>query len=273
MSEHLSTVTLSALVDGELSCEQLADAQAHLAECSACTSNALGQSLLKSASARAGRRYMLPAQLETRLSAIAKHENVTGKVAPPRSQSSGKNLPRFAALAAALTLLVGIGGITLLYRTSNRAAAVSAQSSALIAEVCDQHIATLAVNSPPQVISSDRHTVKPWFQGKLPFSFNLPENLPADTKLEGADLTYIHGQPAAQLLYSIGKHRVSVFVTQRTNVKAVFGQPRDHAGFHVAGFNTRDLDAIAVSDVDPGRLSGLVGLIFQAQDGVTSPSN
>ena len=137
----------------------------------------------------------------------------------------------------------------------------------------DQHIAALAANSPPEVLSSDRHTVKPWFQGKLPFSFNLPENLPADTKLEGADLTYIHGQPAAQLIYSIGKHRVSVFITQRTDMNEVFGPPRDHAGFHVAGFNTGDLDAIAVSDVDPGRLSGLVGQIFQAQAGITSPPN
>ena len=132
----------------------------------------------------------------------------------------------------------------------------------------DQHIATLAANSPPQVISSDRHTVKPWFQGKLPFSFNLPENLAADTKLEGADLTYVHGQPAAQLLYSIGKHRVSVFVMQRSDMKEVFGAPRDHAGFHVAGFSTHDLDSIAVSDVDPGRLAGLMGEIFQVQNGV-----
>jgi hypothetical protein len=62
-----------------------------------------------------------------------------------------------------------------------------------------------------------------------------------------------------------------VFVTQRTDSKVVIGPPSDHAGFHVAGFNTRDLDAIAVSDVDPGRLSGLVGLIFQAQNGVVHP--
>jgi hypothetical protein len=56
-------------------------------------------------------------------------------------------------------------------------------------------------------------------------------------------------------------------------MKVVFGPPRDRAGFHVAGFNTRDLDAIAVSDVDPGRLSGLVGLIFQAQSGGPQPAN
>ena len=65
----------------------------------------------------------------------------------------------------------------------------------------------------PEVISTDRHTVKPWFQGKLPFSFNLPDNLPADTILRGGDLTYLNGQPAALLLFTIHKHEVSVFLT------------------------------------------------------------
>jgi anti-sigma factor RsiW len=83
-----------------------------------------------------------------------------------------------------------------------------------VTEVADQHIARLAAGSPPQVISTDRHTVKPWFQGKLPFSFNLPDELPADAKLDGANLTYIRDQPGAQLLYSIGKHHVSAFVTE-----------------------------------------------------------
>jgi len=44
-----------------------------------------------------------------------------------------------------------------------------------IAELLDVHIATLASTNPVDVVSSDRHTVKPWFQGKLPFTFNLPE--------------------------------------------------------------------------------------------------
>ena len=130
-------------------------------------------------------------------------------------------------------------------------------------KVCDQHIATLAANQPPQVLSS-RHTVKPWFQGKLPFSFNLPDNLPGDTKLDGANLTYLHNRPVAQLLYSIGRHRVSVFVEEKS------ASPRDpmqtgHSGFHIAGFHTSDLEVIAVSDVDPARLASLVRAIEQVQ--------
>jgi anti-sigma factor RsiW len=165
-------------------------------------------------------------------------------------------------------LLLACGGILVFERNAHQDAVASSESAALVTEACDQHIATLAGNAPPQVISTDRHTVKPWFQGKIPFSFNLPENLPADTRLEGADLTYLHNQPAALLLYSIGKHRVSVFVLQRTIAGSVDVVSAEHAGFHVTAFSTAELDVLAVSDVDPVRLSGLVNAIEQVQDGV-----
>jgi anti-sigma factor RsiW len=268
MSEHISSLQLNALVDGELTRDEIALVKQHLDECARCTSQALAQSLLKAATKKAGLRYAPTGALEDRMAAIVKQHSSSSQRA---GQSDGGRLGLGLAAAAVMLLAVSIAGTAFWGRHPSEPAIASANRAALETEMIDQHIATLAANSPPEVISSDRHTVKPWFQGKLPFSFNLPENLPADTKLEGADLTYIHGQPAAQLLYSIGKHRVSVFVTQRTDSKVVIGPPSDHAGFHVAGFNTRDLDAIAVSDVDPGRLSGLVGLIFQAQNGVVHP--
>ena len=74
MSEHLSQITLSALADGELTAEQLASAQEHLSECPACTSKALYQTMLKTATARAGHRYALPTDLQQRLARIAAHQ-------------------------------------------------------------------------------------------------------------------------------------------------------------------------------------------------------
>jgi anti-sigma factor RsiW len=122
----------------------------------------------------------------------------------------------------------------------------------------------LAANQPPQVISSDRHTVKPWFQGKLPFSFNLPETLPADTTLDGANLAYLHNHPVAQLLFSVGRHRVSIFVEEKSG--GAMGPLRTaHDGFNVSGFETGDLEVLAVSDVDPTRLAALVSSLQAVQ--------
>jgi len=129
--------------------------------------------------------------------------------------------------------------------------------------VYDRHLATLAANAPPQVLSSDRHTVKPWFQGKLPFSFNLPETLSAGTTLDGANLTYIGGQPVAQLLLSVGKHRVSVFVEQRTGVSTVANSER--SGYHVRSARTAELELVAVSDLEADRLAELVATLKAAQ--------
>jgi len=64
------------------------------------------------------------------------------------------------------------------------------------------------------VVSSDRHTVKPWFQGKLPFTFNLPEMQTSPFKLIGGRLTYFQQSPGAQLLFEVGKHQISVFIFQ-----------------------------------------------------------
>jgi anti-sigma factor RsiW len=271
MTDHLTPGLLNALADGELSAEQLAGVHTHLAECASCTSNALAQSLLKSATARAGRRYTPPQQLHERMARLARQQSAPDEYSrPARRPASGFG---FSGWAVAAALLLVCASIFVYERHAHQTALISSESAALVSEACDQHIATLAANASPQVISTDRHTVKPWFQGKIPFSFNLPENLPADTKLEGANLTYFHNQPAALLLYSIGKHRVSVFVLQKTSSALSKGLTAEHSGFHVTSFTTHDLEVFAVSDVDPVRLSNLSSLIEQAQDGVSRQPN
>ena len=169
--------------------------------------------------------------------------------------------------ATAAVLLLLCGSTVLVQRERQKSEITSTEHAALVNEVFDQHVATLAGSAPPQVISSDRHTVKPWFQGKLPFSFNLPDNLPQDTTLDGANLTYLHDEPVAQLLYSIGRHRVSVFVRERAAGAGASQRSTQHSGFRVMDFSTDALDIVGVSDVDPVRLTELMGAIRQRQTG------
>ena len=82
----------------------------------------------------------------------------------------------------------------------------------LFSEVADLHVATLASSSPVDVVSTDRHTVKPWFQGRIPFAFNLPELQNTDFTLLGGRVTYLDQVPGAQLIYDIRKHHISVFI-------------------------------------------------------------
>lgn len=266
MNDHLSAVTLNALVDGQLAAEELRGAKEHLDHCPACTSEALEFALLKNAVARNGQRHSMPAGLEAKVrSQIAEHQTSATASSDAMGQRGTQRSMAFVGWAAAAALLLSVGSAVVEQRARiSDAAAI--QNASLAAEVVDQHVATLANSQPPQVLSSDRHTVKPWFQGKIPFSFNLPETLPQDTRLDGANLAYLHNHPVAQLLYSIGRHRVSVFVMERTNSPQA-PKAQEHEGYHLLAFSTGDLDAVAISDVDPARLVELVHLIAQAQGG------
>jgi anti-sigma factor RsiW len=261
MTDHLSPTMLNAVADGELSADQLATANEHLAGCSSCTASALQQSLLKSATARAGQRYTMPPELGERLASLARSQSDSPAL---RSGLSTSGIWSPGWIVAAVLLLV-FSSMMYVQRHTRKLEIASAEQAGLVTEVFDQHVAMLAGSLPPQVISTDRHTVKPWFQGKIPFSFNLPENLPGDTTLDGANLTYLHNEPVAQLLYSIGKHRVSVFVRQKHGASGASDLVTEHSGFHVMDFSAGDLDGIAVSDVDPARLNELMSLIKQAQ--------
>jgi anti-sigma factor RsiW len=269
LSDHLTSTVLNSLADGELSNDQLAIANRHLADCPQCTSTALTQSLLKSATARVGHRYAPPAHLQQRLAHLSKEESSRPKTAPTQSPAQPARGLSYLGWVAALAVLLISASLFFVQRNAQRNSPIN---STLLTEVSDLHIATLAANAPPQVLSSDRHTVKPWFQGKIPFSFNLPTNLPADTTLDGANLTYLRNQPTAQLLFSIGKHRVSVFMQQTTAAPMPSRILADRSGFHVTEFQTGNLDVVAVSDVDPARLSNLTEIIEQAQTATQAPS-
>jgi anti-sigma factor RsiW len=248
--EHLNPDTLSAFIDGELPDGEREAIQQHLTGCPACALSVLSATKLKAATARAGRRFAPPPETLARLTAQLHRE--------PGGNARIHSIRRvaWASLAAVMVLAVSLIGWRQLHETNT-----------LAAELLDQHLATLSSAATPQVISTDRHTVKPWFQGRLPFSFNLPDaqSLPPDTTLKGADLTYLKGQPAALLLFTIHKHEVSVFLTQRLGGPSITALPGTRSGFTIHSATTQDLSIVAVSDVNPADLYALVATLVRAQ--------
>ena len=157
MNDHLSSATLSALADGELAGDELGRVNRHLAACSVCTSSALVQSLLKSATGRAGQRYGVPPELRERLTRLAAQEALYSQAAPAgRPWRHVRSVGTYGWMAAVAMLLV-CAVLFGVQQNTRRKAAESSEVASLVTEVCDQHIATLAANAPPEVISSDRH--------------------------------------------------------------------------------------------------------------------
>lgn len=249
--QHLSHDTVSAFVDGELPAAEQETIRQHLTGCSSCGLRVLSATELKGATARAGRRFAPSPEALARLTAQLHQERAKSV---PRVHSIRRY--SWIGLAAALLLAVSLIGWQQIH-----------QANSLSAELLDQHLGTLSSAAVPQVISSDRHTVKPWFQGRLPFSFNLPEAqaLPPDTTLKGADLTYLQGKAAALLLFTIHKHQVSIFVTQRSGGPNLTALPGVRSGFTIHTATTRDLQLIAISDVNPADLDALVSTLVKVQ--------
>ena len=185
---------LDLYVDGELSGGELTEVEAHLRTCPTCAADALSRLQLKRMTQSAGRFAPRP---EFRLK-IAQSIN-----AAKRPGWARRWAPALAA-AAALVLMLIPGALWLQHSRNEQA----------LGELADLHVSTLASANPVDVVSSDRHTVKPWFQGKLPFTFNLPEQT-SPFKLIGGRLTYFQQSPGAQLLFEAGKHQISVFIFQK----------------------------------------------------------
>jgi anti-sigma factor RsiW len=249
-AEHLSADELNAYIDGELPADEERHIQQHLAHCHSCSLCVLSATQLKMATARAGQCFApspealarLTGRLHSRPGAVARFDSFRPVA--------------WGTLAATTVLALSLLG----WRQFH-------QANTLAAELLDQHLAALSSSAEPQVISSDRHTVKPWFQGRLPFSFNLPEPeaLPPDTVLKGADLTYFDGQPAALLIFTIHKHQVTVFLTQQQNGPVLAGIPRSRAGFVIHSATASHLDIIGVSDVNPAELDLLIASLVRVQ--------
>ncbi len=191
---------LDTYLDGELPEQEMRTFDAHVRGCPSCSADALVRVQMKRAIQCAGRRFVPTTDSRRRI-----ERSITPK--PQRSFRLGW----MVATAAAVILVVGATTSTYIGTRSGRDQALRDH---VYSEIADLHVATLASSSPVDVISTDRHTVKPWFQGKIPFAFNLPELQNSEFSLIGGRMTYLDQTPGAHLIYDVRKHHISVFVFQ-----------------------------------------------------------
>lgn len=183
--------TLAAYLDGELQAEQASTFEQHLRTCTDCAAEvAISLSLRRSMKA-ARTRFSPPAEFRRKIQA---------QIAPPRRRSIAFSLWPMALASLAILLIAVIFTRQVDLRTN------------ALREVADLHVSDLASTNPYDVVSSDRHTVKPWFQGRIPFTFNLPEFAGTDFTLLGGRLVYLHQQPAAQLVVAMRQHKISIVI-------------------------------------------------------------
>ncbi len=237
---------IDAYLDGELPAAEAGALAAHLRECALCAADALERVQMKRAVALAGRRYEPGAQLRAKIAASvgAKARAKTGR---------RWNLLLAPALAIAI---VAVAVTFYLGRERTR-------QQRVYSELADLHVNALASATPVDVISTDRHTVKPWFQGKIPFTFTLPELQGTDFTLVGGRVTYLAQSPGAHLIFQYRKHEISAFIFQdrgeeTANVPA--GSTRA-LSFNVESWTQNGLRYFVVGDVSADQIQALSKLL------------
>ncbi len=197
---------LDTYLDGEVPEKEMRTFDAHVRNCPSCSADALTRVQMKRAIQVAGKRFTPSAEFRKRMQQ---------SMAPKRQRSFRLGW----MLAAAAVVILVVGTFTSSY-LGNRSGRDLAYRDHVFSEIADLHVATLASSSPVDVISTDRHTVKPWFQGKIPFAFNLPELQNSEFSLLGGRMTYLEQTPGAHLVYDVRKHHISVFVFQERSLPA-----------------------------------------------------
>jgi anti-sigma factor RsiW len=239
-------------LDGELSLAERHAVAAHLATCTSCSSLAADVRTLSSAIAAAGRE-LPPAGFSARVRARLQEEDVqplhTGPV-PLAARAAA--IVRQAALASAACLLAALATWWVV--------STAAQSGRLEQDVLSAHVRSLLQDSPIQVASSDTHTVKPWFAGRIDFAPAVVDLSAEGFPLIGGRLDYVAGKRVAAVVYKRRQHTISVFMWPVSQGGVASGI-KARNGYNIACFTRNALAYCAVSDLNANDLAQLESLL------------
>ena len=231
---------LNAYVDKELDVMDALSFDHHLVECADCRQTYQRFQSVHTA-VRSHIPYIkAPDALERRIRA--------NLIAPPRNPAINW---RTWAIAASLFALACLG--SLIFQVTRTLPA----SEMLAEQVVSSHIRSLMADHLNDVTSSDQHTVKPWFAGKLDFSPTVKDLAAQGFPLAGGRLDYLDGQTAAALVYKRRQHIINVFVWPTSGREA---SPRAYTrkGYNVFHWTRSHMEYWAVSDLNSGELRELV---------------
>ena len=250
MSCEYSASLLHAYLDGELDAVRAAEFERHLEDCRECTET-LG-------AAESLRSYLQRAQLyETARPELRRRirSEIRLPVAPRNSPAI--SAWRWAAVAAAILLVTAVGFLVAPRFRSTGPENVTA------AEVIDAHIRSLQAGHLTDVASTDQHTVKPWFDGKLDFIPPVKDFTDEGFPLIGGRLDVLGERNVAAIVYGRRKHLINVFVWPTKEPDTPIHPPGSRQGFQWVHWRHQGMEFCAVSDTSAQDLHELAQLIIQ----------
>ena len=238
-----------ASLDGELDLVRQIEIDEHSRQCQACQAIYESQRALQSALKADGLYFTAPARLERQVRAA-----VRAAAAPSRWWSAALSPSWLAAAAAAAAIVIAavLVGPLALQRS---------QGDQIAQEVMSAHIRSLMPGHLTDVLSSDQHTVKPWFAGKLDFSPPVVDLKDEGFPLVGGRLDYVENRPIAALAYRRGEHIVNLFIWPSASNAEVPEVLNGHQGYNALSWSRNHTNFWVVSDLNAAELRQFAQLV------------
>ncbi len=239
---------LHGYLDGELDAVSSANFERHLETCADCKRVLADEQALRQSLQKANLYDRAPQSL---------HEKVRVSIGAVRPAPTRFVWPWqwLSLAAAAVVLAILVWQLPLRFGNAN-------DTSVLASAAVDAHLRALQPGHLVDVESTDQHTVKPWFDGRIDFAPPVRDFAPQGFPLLGGRLDVINGQTAAALVYGRRKHLINVFVL-KANPGDRPAASGDVHGYHWAAWEQDGLQLFAVSDVSADDLAELHRLFTQ----------
>jgi anti-sigma factor RsiW len=241
-------------LDGELDLADDLEVQRHIEQCPRCASEYAAMRALRSRLKDEAFRFEAPAALEEKI-------RRTIPVPPSPSRAAGYPARREGWVPRAIRIAVPMAIGAMLALIVAPRAFHPAAGQQLASEVVASHVRSLMATHLMDVASTDQHTVKPWFNGKLDFSPPVTDFAKEGFPLVGGRLDYINGRPVAALVYQRGRHVINVFMWPATGDATSAERIETEHGYNVEQLMVAGMNCWVVSDLNSQELDKFAGLI------------
>jgi anti-sigma factor RsiW len=234
-----ASVLMHALIDGELDAGHAREVEAHILGCKDCAARLREFQEL--------RKIMTPASLR-HTAPVALRASIEGKLpAPPMAAASRRAVVKGFAFGATASALAASGLLVMVMQTDDR--------KRILGEVVSAHLRSLQAQHLIDVQSSDQHTVKPWFNGRLDVAPPVVDLTAQGFTLVGGRLDYVDAMPAAAIVYRRRVHIINLFCAPAPGSANRGATMESLHGFNVRRWSENGINLWAVSDINADELS------------------
>jgi anti-sigma factor RsiW len=230
-------VLLHALIDGELDAGHARAVEAHVASCARCAAQLAAYRDLRQSMQRLELCHAAPATLRA---------SIDRAVPSPVRATSRRALLKGFALGSVVSAAAAASVAVVVVRPD--------RDSRILGEAISAHLRSLQADHLTDVLSSNQHTVKPWFNGRIDLAPPVVDLTAQGFTLIGGRLDYIDGKPVAAIVYRRRAHVINLFVLQGMGPVLRTPQLVTVQGYNILRWTEQGFNLMAVSDLAPDEL-------------------